>query len=68
MIREKNRSIGRFFMDKYTFMYTTRYALDIHNKVGHIHNVNIEDAEFFLEQTVKTKKSFEGEKMPYAIL
>ena len=68
MIREKGRKINGFFMDKYTFMYTTRYAIDIHNKVGHIHNVNIDDAEFFLEQTVKTKKSFEGEKMAYGIL
>jgi len=60
-------SVDGIFMDKYTYMYALSFAKKVQGGGG-ISSKSIEDAEFFLESTQRTKVDFDGEKMSYGIL
>lgn len=66
-IRDKNSKVNGFFLDKYTFMYASRFANSIHSSSDNAHP-NMEHAQYFLEETIVTKKIFDGSKMSYGIL
>ena len=62
----EERKIDGFLLDKWTLFYATYLLEDISDNIEDVHLINT--ITFFLKNTIRAEKSYEGEKVAYGIL